>query len=33
VGEFGVRSEVNCYVGEDALVITPGEIQRELWVV
>jgi Xaa-Pro dipeptidase len=32
-GEFGVRSEVNCYVGEDALVITPGEIQREMFVV
>jgi Xaa-Pro aminopeptidase len=32
-GAFGVRSEVNAYVGDDALIITPGEIQRELWVV
>ncbi|MFO0073133.1 MAG: M24 family metallopeptidase, partial [Gemmatimonas sp.] len=32
-GEFGVRSEVNAYVGDDALIITPGEIQQELWVV
>ncbi|GAB1344517.1 M24 family metallopeptidase [Gemmatimonas sp.] len=33
VGEFGVRSEVNCFVGEDALIITPNDIQRELFVV
>jgi Xaa-Pro aminopeptidase len=32
-GEFGVRSEVNAYVGEGELVITPREIQRELIVV
>ena len=32
-GQFGVRSEVNCFVGEDALLITPGEIQRDLFVV
>lgn len=29
-GAFGVRSEVNAYVGEDALIVTPGSIQREL---
>ena len=32
-GELGVRSEVNCFVGEDALLITPGKIQRDLMVV
>jgi Xaa-Pro aminopeptidase len=32
-GEFGVRSEVNCHVGEDALLITPGTLQRDLFVV
>ncbi len=32
-GELGVRSEVNCYVGEDALIVTPGTLQRELMVV
>jgi Xaa-Pro aminopeptidase len=32
-GELGVRSEVNCYVGEDALLITPGVMQRDLMVV
>lgn len=32
-GELGMRSEVNCYVGADALVITPDVIQRELFVV
>ncbi|MEI6739254.1 MAG: M24 family metallopeptidase [Gemmatimonadaceae bacterium] len=32
-GELGVRSEVNCFVGDDALLITPGDIQRDLIVV
>lgn len=32
-GEIGVRSEVNAYMGEDGVVITPGEPQRELIVV
>jgi Xaa-Pro aminopeptidase len=32
-GEIGVRSEVNAFVGDDALVITPGEYQRELIVI
>lgn len=32
-GEFGVRSEVNAYVGEDVLVVTPAEIQRDLFIV
>ena len=29
-GELGVRSEVNCYVGDHALLVTPGELQREV---
>lgn len=32
-GELGVRSEVNCFVGDDALLITPGVIQQNLIVV
>ena len=32
-GEFGVRTEVNAYIGERELLITPKEIQRELIVV
>ncbi len=32
-GEFGVRTEVNGYVGEKELLITPKEIQRELIIV
>jgi Xaa-Pro aminopeptidase len=32
-GELGVRSEVNCYVDEHALLITPGVIQRDLIVI
>lgn len=32
-GEIGMRSEVNCIVGEDALLVTPGEVQRDLIVV
>ncbi|MBL0939242.1 MAG: aminopeptidase P family protein [Gemmatimonadaceae bacterium] len=32
-GAFGVRSEVNAFVGEDALLITPGTPQRDLFIV
>jgi Xaa-Pro aminopeptidase len=32
-GEIGVRSEVNAYVGDGELVVTPVEYQRELMVV
>ncbi len=32
-GELGVRSEVNAYVGDDALLVTPGTPQRDLFVV
>lgn len=32
-GVLGVRSEVNCWIGERALVVTPREIQRDLIVV
>ena len=32
-GEFGVRTEVNAYIGERELIITPKEIQREMIVV
>jgi Xaa-Pro aminopeptidase len=32
-GRIGVRSEVNAYVGERELVVTPAEYQRELLVV
>ena len=32
-GDIGVRSEVNCFVGDAELVVTPGEIQRELVVI
>jgi Xaa-Pro dipeptidase len=32
-GEFGVRTEVNAYVGESELIITPNEVQRDLIVV
>lgn len=32
-GEIGVRSEVNAYVGESALLVTPGVLQRDLIVV
>src|SRR5215203_1059443 len=31
-GRIGMRSEVNAYVGEGELVVTPAEYQRELWV-
>jgi Xaa-Pro aminopeptidase len=32
-GEFGVRTEVNAYVGARELIVTPVEIQRELMIV
>lgn len=32
-GQFGVRSEVNAFVGEDALLVTPSVAQRDLFVV
>lgn len=32
-GEVGMRTEVNCYVGRDELVVTPATIQKDLIVV
>lgn len=32
-GELGMRTEVNAFVGDDALLITPGEMQRDLFVI
>ncbi|MCA0377093.1 MAG: M24 family metallopeptidase [Gemmatimonadetes bacterium] len=32
-GELGVRSEVNCFVGDDALLVTPRVPQRDLFIV
>lgn len=32
-GEMGMRTEVNCFVGEDALLVTPSETQRDLIVI
>src|SRR5690349_11112598 len=32
-GEIGVRSEVNAYVGDGELVVTPAEYQRDIMVV
>lgn len=32
-GEFGVRSEVNAFVGEETLLITPATPQRDLFIV
>ena len=32
-GDIGVRSEVNAYIGEGKLVVTPAEYQRDLIVV
>ena len=32
-GEFGMRTEVNAYVGPQGLVVTPAEIQRELVII
>lgn len=33
VGELGVRSEVNAYVGEETLLVTPSTPQRDLFIV
>ena len=32
-GDVGMRSEVNCYVGQDELVVTPAAIQKDLIIV
>jgi Xaa-Pro aminopeptidase len=32
-GEFGMRTEVNAYVTDSGLVVTPTEYQRELVVI
>ena len=32
-GEFGVRSEVNVWIGDGEITVTPSEIQRELIIV
>lgn len=32
-GEIGMRSEVNCLVTEDSLLVTPREIQKDLMIV
>ncbi len=32
-GEIGMRTEVNAYVGEDDLIVTPLHVQRDLMVV
>lgn len=32
-GELGVRSEVNCWIGDGALLVTPRTIQRDLIIV
>jgi len=32
-GEFGVRTEVNAYLGARELVVTPAEVQRDLIIV
>jgi Xaa-Pro dipeptidase len=32
-GEIGMRTEVNAFVGENALVVTPGDVQRDLFIV
>jgi len=32
-GEFGVRTEVNAFMGRDELIVTPREIQTELLIV
>jgi len=31
LGDIGVRSEINVYWGEDGPLVTPGEIQREIF--
>ena len=33
VGEVGMRSEVNGFIGADGLLITPSDYQKELLVV
>ncbi|MGV3709090.1 MAG: M24 family metallopeptidase [Gemmatimonas sp.] len=33
IGEIGVRTEVNAWVDTGSLLVTPGEIQRDLFVV
>jgi len=32
-GSFGMRTEVNAFVGGDALLVTPAQYQEELWRV
>ena len=32
-GEIGIRTEVNAYVGDGELIVTPTEIQRDMMVV
>lgn len=32
-GQFGIRSEVNAFVGDDALLVTPSVAQRDLFIV
>jgi Xaa-Pro aminopeptidase len=32
-GELGMRSEVNAFVGEDALLVTPGAPQVDLFII
>lgn len=32
-GELGVRSEINVYIGPEGPVVTPREIQAELWLL
>jgi Xaa-Pro aminopeptidase len=32
-GEIGVRSEVNAFVGDGRLIVTPREYQRDLFVL
>ena len=33
LGELGVRTEVNAWVDVDSLLVTPKDIQRDLFVV
>jgi len=32
-GEIGMRTEVNAYVGDGELVVTPVEYQRDMMIV
>jgi Xaa-Pro aminopeptidase len=32
-GEIGIRTEVNAYVGDGELIVTPAEYQRDMMVV